>query len=171
MNLSQWQVENPFLKSQRMIIFRRSMPLHDKTKLLTIVVDTQPLLPSSEPIEVYRSNEPIKIPANSVKEVTVYYNNSPAMNAVSELEGWPSGLAIVETIYYGWGATIKIENTTSDEIEATLLVQANPLTVQNKERAVARDEISIVENGTLRYEFGNPLVQTLTRHKRLPTFC
>lgn len=129
-----------------------------------IVVDTQPLLPSSETVEVYRSNEPIKIPANGFKEVTVYYNTSPAMNAVSALEGWPGGLSIGKTIYYGWGATIKIWNMTSTEAEATLLVRANPLTVQNKERAVARDEISIVENGTLRYEFpGNPLVQTLTR--------
>jgi len=43
-----------------------------------------------------------------------------------------------------------------------LVIQGKPLTVQNKERAIARDEASILENGVLRYEFpANPLVQTL----------
>jgi len=46
----------------------------------------------------------------------------------------------------------------------TLVIQGKPLTVQNKERAIARDETSITENGVLRYEFpANPLVQTLAQ--------
>ena len=46
----------------------------------------------------------------------------------------------------------------------TLVIQGKPLTVQNKERAIARDEASITENGVLRYEFpANPLVQTLAQ--------
>jgi hypothetical protein len=44
----------------------------------------------------------------------------------------------------------------------TLVIQGKPLTVRNKERAIARDEASILENGVLRFEFpANPLVQTL----------
>ena len=43
-----------------------------------------------------------------------------------------------------------------------MVIQGKPLTVQNKERAIARDEANILENGVLRYEFpANPLVQTL----------
>jgi len=50
------------------------------------------------------------------------------------------------------------------DAQVTLVIQGKPLTVQNKERAIARDEASILENGVLRFEFpANPLVQTLAQ--------
>jgi len=73
-------------------------------------------------------------------------------------------VAITEATYYGWGASIKIANSTGTDQQVTLVIQGKPLTVQNKERAIARDETSITENGVLRYEFpANPLVQTLAQ--------
>jgi hypothetical protein len=57
-----------------------------------------------------------------------------------------------------------MQNTNSTDQQVTLVIQGKPLTVQNKERAIARDETSITENGVLRFEFPeNPLVQTLSQ--------
>lgn len=84
------------------------------------------------------------------------------IDAAASLDNPPSGVSIVDVTYYGWGASIKIQNTNATDKQVTLVIQGKPLTVQNKERAIARDEISITENGALRFEFpANPLVQTL----------
>ena len=141
-----------------------------------IIVDTQPLRPAANPEEVYRSNEPITIPASSTKTVTAFYNSPPVIEAVASLDSPPvidavatldsppAGVAIAETTYYGWGASIKIANSTGTDQQVVLVITGRPLSVQNKERAVARDETSITENGVLRYEFpANPLVQTLAQ--------
>jgi len=129
-----------------------------------IIVDTQPLRPASTAEEVYRSNEPITIPASSTKTITAFYNKTPVIEATASLDNPPAGVSITEAIYYGWGASIKIQNTNATDKQVTLVIQGKPLTVQNKERAIARDETSITENGVLRYEFPeNPLVQTLAQ--------
>jgi hypothetical protein len=129
-----------------------------------IIVDTQPLRPAAVAEEVYKSNEPITIPGNATKTITAFYNQPPVIEAVASLDSPPAGVSIVETTYYGWGANVKIRNTNDTDKQVTLVIQGKPLTVQNKERAIARDEASILENGVLRYEFPeNPLVQTLAQ--------
>jgi len=129
-----------------------------------IIVDTQPLRPASAAEEVYRSNEPITIPASTTKTITAFYNKTPVIEATASLDNPPAGVSITEATYYGWGASIKIANSTGTDQQVTLAIQGRPLTVQNKERAVARDEASILENGLLTYEFpANPLVQTLAQ--------
>jgi len=129
-----------------------------------IMVDTQPLRPASAAEEVYRSNEPITIPASTTKTITAIYNKTPVIEAVASLDSPPAGVSIVDATYYGWGASVSIRNTNATDKQATLVIQGKPLTVQNKERAIARDETSITENGVLRYEFpANPLVQTLAQ--------
>ena len=129
-----------------------------------IIVDTQPLRPATTPEEVYRSNEPITIPASTTKTITAFYNKTPVIEAVASLDNPPAGVSIVEANYYGWGANVNIQNTNGTDQQVTLVIQGKPLTVQNKERAIARDETSITENGVLRFEFpANPLVQTLTQ--------
>jgi len=129
-----------------------------------IIVDTQPLKPASAAEEVYKSNEPITIPANTTKTITAFYNQSPVIEAAASLDTPPTGVGIIDATYYGWGASIKIQNTNATDAQATLVIQGKPLTVQHKERAIARDETSITENGVLRYEFPtNPLVQTLAQ--------
>jgi hypothetical protein len=129
-----------------------------------IIVDTQPLRPATTSEEVYRSNEPITIPGSSTKTVTAFFNQPPVIEAAAYLDSPPSGVSIVDVTYYGWGASIKIQNTNATDKQVTLVIQGKPLTVQNKERAIARDEASITENGVLRYEFpANPLVQTLAQ--------
>jgi hypothetical protein len=129
-----------------------------------IIVDTQPLRPASSPEEVYRSNEPITIPASTTKTITAFYNKTPVIDAAASLDSPPAGVSIVDGTYYGWGASLKIQNTNATDAQVTLVIQGKPLTVQNKERAIARDETSITENGVLRFEFpANPLVQTLAQ--------
>jgi len=129
-----------------------------------IVVDTQPLRPAANPEEVYRSNDPVMIPANSTQTLTVYYNKTPVIEAIASLDSPPAGVAITEATYYGWGASIKIANSTGTDQQVVLVITGRPLSVQNKERAVARDEASILENGVLTFEFpANPLVQTLSQ--------
>jgi hypothetical protein len=127
-----------------------------------IIVDTQPLRPATTPEEVYRSNEPITIPGNTTKTITAFYNQPPVIEAMASLDSPPAGVSITDATYYGWGASIKIQNTNATDKQVTLVIQGKPLNVQNKERAIARDETSITENGALRFEFpANPLVQTL----------
>ena len=127
-----------------------------------IIVDTQPLRPASAAEEVYKSNEPITIPGNTTKTITAFYNQPPVIETQASLDNPPAGVSITDVSYYGWGASIKIQNTNATDKQATLVIQGKPLTVQNKERAIARDEDSILENGVLRFEFpANPLVQTL----------
>jgi hypothetical protein len=127
-----------------------------------IIVDTQPLRPATAAEEVYRSNEPMTIPASTTKTITAFYNKTPVIEAIASLDSPPAGVSITDVSYYGWGASVKIRNTNDTDKQVTLVIQGKPLTVQNKERAIARDEANILENGVLRYEFpANPLVQTL----------
>ncbi len=129
-----------------------------------IIVDTQPLRPATAAEEVYRSNEPITIPASTTKTITAFYNKTPVIEAAASLDSPPAGVSIVDATYYGWGAAVKVQNTNATDTQVTLVIQGKPLSVQNKERAIARDEASILENGVLRYEFpANPLVQTLAQ--------
>jgi hypothetical protein len=127
-----------------------------------IIVDTQPLRPASAAEEVYRSNEPITIPASTTKTITAFYNQPPVIEAVASLDNPPTGVSITDATYYGWGASVAIRNTNATDQQVTLIIQGKPLTVQGKERVIARDDANITENGVLRFEFpANPLVQTL----------
>jgi hypothetical protein len=129
-----------------------------------IIVDTQPLRPASASEEVYRSNEPITIPASTTKTITAFYNKTPVIEATASLDNPPAGVSIIGVEYYGWGASVSIRNTNSTDQQAMLVIKGKPLTIQNKERAIARDEASILENGVLTFEFpANPLVQTLSQ--------
>jgi hypothetical protein len=129
-----------------------------------IIVDTQPLRPATTSEEVYRSNEPMTIQASTTKTITAFYNKTPVIEDTASLDNPPVGVSITEATYYGWGASIKIQNTSATDKQATLVIQGKPLTVQNKERAIARDEVSITELGILSFEFpANPLVQTLAQ--------
>lgn len=126
-----------------------------------IEVETCPLRPDVQQ-EAYRSNDPVPIAAGETKALTVYYNSTPCIEAVASLESAPAGCVIQSAIYYAWGATVTVASPTNAGT-FVLVVDARPLKVLNKERAVASDAVSITDNGTLRYAFAaNPLVQTLS---------
>ena len=102
------------------------------------------------------------IPASTTKTITAFYNKTPVIEATASLDNPPAGVSITEATYYGWGATIKIQNTNATDKQVTLAINGKPLTVQGKERAIARDEASITDLGVLSFEVSaNPLIQTL----------
>lgn len=141
--------------------FTKNSPSKSNEMANYIEVETQPLKPAAIAEEIYRSNEVINVPANSTKSLTVYYNKIPCIEAIASLEG-ATNTVIQEVTYYAWGAGMKLYNPGGTAENVTLVINAKPLSVQNKEKAIAKDDISIRENGLIRYTFpGNPLVQTL----------
>lgn len=141
--------------------FRKDNPVKWSEIANYVEVETQPLRPVATAQEVYRSNEPVPIAAGERKTITAYYNEVPCIEATASLEGAPSGCVIESVTYYAWGAEVKVYSPNAGSF--TLVVNAKPLKVMNKERAVAKDDASITDNGLIRYTFPpNPLVQTLS---------
>ncbi|HGU6173212.1 TPA: hypothetical protein ACNABL_004785 [Escherichia coli] len=139
--------------------FRKDNPVKWSEIANYIEVETQPLRPVDTPQEVYRSNEPITIEAGQTISITAYYNETPCIDAVASLEGAPAGCVIQEATYYAWGADVKVYSPTAGTF--TLVINARPLKVLGKERIIAKDDVSITDNGLIKYVFpGNPLVQT-----------
>lgn len=130
-----------------------------------IIVDTKPLRPAAGPEEVYRSNEPISVAAGQSVTVTVHYSKTPVIDAAATVGG--AAVTITGATYYGWGAEVTLQNPGASAA-VTLVVTGTPLTVQSKERAIARDATSITDHGVLRYEFPpNQLVQTFTMAQQI----
>ncbi len=162
------RVEGPFFLTSKIIsdltltandYFRKDNPVKWSEIANYVEVETQPLRPDVLQ-EVYRSNEPVDIAAGQTLSLTVYYNSPPCIEAVASLEGEPASCSITDAAYYAWGANITVSSPTNAGT-FTLVINAQPLRVLNKEKAIAKDDASILDNGTLRYEFpANPLVQT-----------
>jgi hypothetical protein len=139
--------------------FRKDNPVKWSEIANYIEVETQPLRPVDTPQEVYRSNEPVSIQAGQTVTITAYYNETPCIDAVASLENATTGCVIQEATYYAWGADVKVYSTTAGTF--TLVINARPLKVLNKERAIAKDDASITDNGLIKYTFpANLLVQT-----------
>lgn len=161
------RIEGPsFLQSQTEPVatitqddyFRKDNPVKWSEIANYVEVETQPLRPDIAQ-EVYRSNEPIPITAGQTKTITAYYNHTPCIEATATLENAVSGAQITKTTYYAWGANITVSSSNMGTYE--LVINAKPLKVLNKEKAIAKDEESILDNGMLKYTFpANPLVQT-----------
>lgn len=131
--------------------FRKDNPAKISEIANRIEVETQPLVP--EPMrEVYRSNDTITL--TGTKAYTIFFNETPCIDATASLDGTGT---IEKATYYAWGANIVVSNGTFQ-----LIVNARPLKIMNKEKAVTEDASSIYENGLMTYKYpGNPLVQTL----------
>lgn len=144
--------------------FRTRTPVRPSQVINEVIVTTQPLRPAAVAEEVYKSNEPISIPAGQTVAVTVHYNQPPVIEAAASLDSPPAGVSIVGVTYYGWGAEVSIYNANGSAQQVTLVINGKPLSVMNRERAVARDDQSIIENAVLRYEFpANHLIQVLSQ--------
>lgn len=160
-----------------------------------IVVTTQPLRPADEPQEVYRSTTPIHIPAGRTVTVTAKYSQPPVIEAQVALAppeqtvepGEPSeepldepseepvvepllNVAIMGAAFYAWGAEVTIMNYGDVPVDVVLVITGRPLSVQGGVQVIARDPVSILENGVLRYEFpDNPLIQTYEQAQAIAT--
>ena len=121
-----------------------------------IEVDTQPLRPATSQ-EVYASNEAISIELNEVKTITVFYNESPCINAAATITG---DATLSDATYYSWGANIMATGTVNGSF--SISIDAQPLKVLNKDKLIRQDAASITDMGIIKYTYpGNPLVQTL----------
>ncbi len=139
--------------------FTKNNPARGEEVANYIEVETMPLKPDAIQ-EVYSSNEPYNVTASEQRSITVFYNESPCINATASLENEPAGCIIDQVTYYAWGANVKVSSPLSGTF--TLVINAQPMKILNKEKAVKQDVDSITENGLLKYTFpGNPLVQTL----------
>jgi hypothetical protein len=139
--------------------FRKNNPSKASELANYVEVETAPLRPDVSQ-EVYRSNEPVSIGAGEIQNLTVYYNQTPCIDAVASLAGAPSGCIIQNATYYASSAVITVYSP-SNPGSFTLVIQAKPLKVLNKEIAVAKDDASITENGRIAFKLpGNPFLQT-----------
>lgn len=141
--------------------FRKDNPVKWSEVANYVEVETQPLRPDVLQ-EVYRSNDPVGVPAGGQVSLTVYYNETPCIEAEAVLEG-ATNTTISSASYYAWGVDITLTNSGAFAENVTVVVKAKPLKVLNKEKVVAKDDTSITDNGLIRYTFpANPLVQTLS---------
>src|SRR5690606_1679162 len=94
--------------------------------------------------------------------LTAFYNESPVIEAAARLEGQGPDTSITNVTYYAWGASVTVQDSGSSAATLTHVIEGKPLRIQNRQRVVAEDADSIIENGRLTYRFpDNPLVQTL----------
>lgn len=127
----------------------------------TIVVTTQPVRPVEDFVEVFRANSPIVIGANEIVKVTIQYSKQPVIDATAALDDPPPGVGIISAEHYSWGADIEIENTSGAEVDVMLVVLGKPLEIYGGEQIVEWDELSVRDDGELKFEFpSNHLVQT-----------
>lgn len=140
-------------------IFAKDQPSRGQTVVNHVEVWVNPLKPVDEPEEVYRSKDPVTIPAGKTETVTIQFDDEPVTEPAVALEEAGTNLSIVDTKYYAWGADVTIKNAGSGAQTCRIVATGKPLKVQGREVIVKRDEVSIQENGLKKYTFDNPLVQ------------
>lgn len=138
--------------------FQRDTPQKYGDVANEVIIETQPLRPVDDEEIVYKSNDPILIPAGQTIAVTINYNIKPVISPQISLADAADTSVVIQN--YGWGAEITLCNQGAQAEHVTLTISGKPLKVLNQDRVVARDEDSIVDLGVLRYELRNPLVQT-----------
>ncbi len=140
-------------------IFAKDQPSRGQVVANYIEVWVNPLNPTEEPEEVYRSKDPVAIPPGATKTITIHFDDEPVTEPVATLEEAGAGLSIVDTKYYAWGADVKIKNAGSGAQTCIIVATGKPLKVQGREKIVKEDPVSIQENGLKKYTFDNPFVQ------------
>ena len=142
-------------------IFAKDQPSRGQVVANYIEVWVNPLKPADTPQEVYKSSEPVSIPAGETKTITIQYNDQPVIDPSLSLAEAGANLSIVtdETKHYAWGADVRIRNTGSGAQTCLIVATGKPLKVQGREVVVKKDEVSILENGLKKYTFDNPFVQ------------
>ncbi|MBT9168276.1 MAG: hypothetical protein DDT19_01621 [Syntrophomonadaceae bacterium] len=138
--------------------FQKNTPVRWGELANVIEVETSPLRAAALQ-EVFRSNEPIPIAAGQTMRQTVFYNHTPVIEAAASLVGAPVGTSITAATFHAWGADVSVHSPIAGAF--TLVINGRPLQVQGRERVVVEDEVSIQDNGRLRYRFpDNHLVQS-----------
>lgn len=140
-------------------IFAKDQPSRGQTVVNHVEVWVNPLKPKEEPEEVYRSKDPVTIPAGQAQTVTIQFDDEPVTEPAVTLEEAGANLSITATKYYAWGADVTIQNSGSTDQTCIIVATGRPLEVTGREKVVREDPVSIQEVGLKKYEFDNPFVQ------------
>lgn len=140
-------------------IFARDQPSRGQVVANHIEVWVNPLKPKEEPEEVYRSKDPVTIPAGQTQTITIQFDDEPVTDPSVTLEEAGANLSIASVRYYAWGADVTIQNSGSTDQTCIIVATGRPLEVTGREKVVREDPVSIQENGLKKYEFDNPFVQ------------
>ncbi len=125
-----------------------------------VVVGVQPWQPSAAPEEVYRSKDPVAVPAGGSVTILAEYAKAPVIGAAASLENPPPGMSITAAQYRSWYAEVTISNSGGTPAQAVLVITGTVLEVRGSERRRAADEASIRLHGRYAYELsGNALIQ------------
>lgn len=103
---------------------------------------------------VYETTDPETIPAGASRTITIFYDESPCIDA----QAYVLGNAEIESAsYYGWGAVITLTTASAQDVNIQVFARKlNPI----RQKHVAEDNQSIVENGRLVYSHPeNSLIQ------------
>jgi hypothetical protein len=142
------------------LAFTRNNPMIYGQIANYIEIETQPLMPSANSQEIYRSDNPEIIDIGETKTLSVIYSEKPCIDVVASLEGQPSGTTISAATYYSWGAEITVSGASTSGT-FTLVINGKPLSVQGSQKLIVKDDTSIKQNGKQSYVFAkNPLIQT-----------
>ena len=143
-------------------IFAKNQPSRGQVVANYIEVWVNPLKPADVAEEVYRSKDPVTLPASATQTITVYFDDEPVLSPAITLAEAGANISIIDTKYYAWGADVTIKNAGAAEQTCLIVATGKPLKVQGREKIVKKDEVSIQENGLKKYTFDNPFVQDRT---------
>lgn len=129
--------------------FRKDNPSRQSDIANHVTVETKPLIKDVEQ-EIYSSEDTI----TGTIDMTIQFNHVPCIDVDILITG--SG-SILEKNIYAWGADLKINASGNFTIKAN----GKPLKVVNKDMVTAQDQVSIMDNGLIRFPFpNNHLIQS-----------
>jgi len=139
--------------------FKKDTPLLLGSVYTRIRVRTQPLQPAAVQ-EVYRSLEPVVVPAGSSVSTTIFFLQQPVINPTATLEG-ATNTTITATTWYSWGGRLTLTNSGTTDESVIIVVNGQPLTVQGAELVEKEDAKAITDYGLIVYTLpNNPLIQS-----------
>ena len=146
--------------------FEKNTPLLYGQTYTRIQVRTQPYLPGDMQ-EVYRSLEPIHIPAGDTHSTTIFFNSDAVVDTNITLEG-ATNTVIDEVKWYSWGAYVKLRNDGTSDEDVYIVVNGRPLIIQGAELITSEDEQAITDYGLIVYRLRrNTFIQNRTIAKQI----
>jgi hypothetical protein len=147
--------------------FTKTQPAKSEEIANVIEVYVLPLLPAQSESEVYKSKDPIIVPANSTRQITISYEKPPVLDATAYVTD-TSAVVVASSSLYAWGGTITLENPSGSDDTVVIVINGIPLTIQGEEIITVRDEASIREYGLQKYTLPkNHLIQSRVMAERI----
>lgn len=123
-----------------------------------VVIRTQPHVARVAGV-VYETpaGDPQTIPPNRTQTFTVFYNETPVINAVVSFVIVIPGVSITNTVIYSWGADVTVENTTNSTQSLQFQINGQVLDIGGGREVTFRDQASVNNNGLYSLEYDGGL--------------